>query len=92
MAEPGVVAYVLKGYPRLSELFIASEIHRLEQAGLELRLYVLRPPDEVVAPFQYRGDVDTVHADARQSGTGGGEVDRLEQGLARDTRGDCAAA
>lgn len=40
------VAYVLKGYPRLSELFIASEIWRLEQLGLDLQLYVCRPPDE----------------------------------------------
>ncbi len=40
------VAYVLKGYPRLSELFIASEIWRLEQLGIDLQLYVCRPPDE----------------------------------------------
>jgi glycosyltransferase involved in cell wall biosynthesis len=40
------VAYVLKGWPRISELFIASEIFRLEQAGLSLRLYVIKPPDE----------------------------------------------
>ena len=26
---PGQVAYVLKGYPRLSEVFITSEIYRL---------------------------------------------------------------
>ena len=31
---PPEVAYVLKGWPRISELFIASEIYRLEQAGL----------------------------------------------------------
>ena len=43
---PDTVAYVLKGWPRISELFIASEIHRLEQRGLPLRLYVIRPPDE----------------------------------------------
>lgn len=42
----GAVAYVLKGYPRLSELFIASEIYRLEEAGLPLRLFVLKPADE----------------------------------------------
>ena len=41
-----VVAYVLKGFPRLSEMFIASEIYRLEQIGLGLSLYVLTPPDE----------------------------------------------
>ena len=41
-----VVAYVLKGFPRLSEMFIASEIYRLEQMRQELKLYVLMPPDE----------------------------------------------
>ena len=40
------VAYIVKGYPRLSELFIASEIHRLEQAGLHLRLFVIKPGDD----------------------------------------------
>ncbi|MEA2229334.1 MAG: hypothetical protein QOF04_2964 [Solirubrobacteraceae bacterium] len=43
---PDTVAYVLKGWPRISELFIASEVYRLEQAGLDLRLYVIRPRDE----------------------------------------------
>jgi glycosyltransferase involved in cell wall biosynthesis len=43
---PGTVAYLLKGYPRLSEIFIASEIHRLERAGLRIRLYVIKQPDE----------------------------------------------
>ena len=42
----GAVAYVLKGFPRLSELFIASEIYRLEQLGVPLRLYVIKPSDE----------------------------------------------
>jgi glycosyltransferase involved in cell wall biosynthesis len=40
------IGYVLKGYPRISELFIASEIWRLEQLGLPLRLFVLKPADE----------------------------------------------
>jgi glycosyltransferase involved in cell wall biosynthesis len=40
------LAFVLKGFPRLSELFIASEIHRLEQAGLSLRLFVIKTPEE----------------------------------------------
>ena len=35
------VACVLKGYPRISELFIASEIYRLEQGGLPLRIFVI---------------------------------------------------
>ena len=42
------VAYVLKGFPRLSELFIASEIHRLERVGVPLRIYVIKPSDEKV--------------------------------------------
>lgn len=44
----GAVAYLLKGYPRISELFIASEVWRLEQLGLPIRLFVLKPADEVV--------------------------------------------
>jgi glycosyltransferase involved in cell wall biosynthesis len=47
MAETSVL-YVLKGWPRTSELFIASEIWRLEQLGVPLRLVVLKPPDETV--------------------------------------------
>jgi glycosyltransferase involved in cell wall biosynthesis len=43
----GAVAYVLKGYPRISELFIASEIYRLERLGVPLRLHVIKPVDEV---------------------------------------------
>jgi len=44
--ESSAVAYVLKGFPRLSELFVASEILRLEQIGLDLRLHVIKAPDE----------------------------------------------
>jgi glycosyltransferase involved in cell wall biosynthesis len=42
----GSVAYILKGFPRLSETFIASEIYRLEQSGLQLKLFVIKPEDE----------------------------------------------
>jgi glycosyltransferase involved in cell wall biosynthesis len=42
------IAYVLKGFPRLSELFIASEIHRLERLGVTLRVYVIKRSDETV--------------------------------------------
>jgi glycosyltransferase involved in cell wall biosynthesis len=42
----GTVAYVVKGFPRLSETFIASEIYRLEQAGIPLRLFVLKPVEQ----------------------------------------------
>lgn len=42
----GSVAYILKGFPRLSETFIASEIYRLEQQGLRLELFVIKPTEE----------------------------------------------
>lgn len=45
---PGQVTYVLKGYPRLSEVFITSEIYRLERLGVPLRLFVLKAADEDV--------------------------------------------
>lgn len=45
----GTVAYVLKGYPRLSETFITSEIYRLEQLGIPLRLAVIKHGDEPAA-------------------------------------------
>jgi len=46
------VAIVLKGYPRLSETFIAQEIRALEKAGLDLSLYSLRhPTDPTVHPI-----------------------------------------
>lgn len=58
----GAVAFILKGYPRLSETFIAQEILGLECAGLEICLYSLRHPtdrgthpvhDEIRAPVCY---------------------------------------
>ena len=58
----GAVAFVLKGYPRLSETFIAQEIRALEKRGLDIRLYSLRHPTdrerhpvhrEIIAPVNY---------------------------------------
>ena len=37
------VGYVLMGFPRVSETFIASELHRVEQAGIRVRLFVIKP-------------------------------------------------
>ncbi len=60
MAE--TVGFVLKGYPRLSETFIAQEIRALERRGLGVRIYSLRHPteparhpvhDEIAAPVRY---------------------------------------
>ena len=45
------VVMVLKGYPRLSETFIAQEILGLQQAGLLLQLVSLRrPTDAAIHP------------------------------------------
>ncbi|MCD6041837.1 MAG: glycosyltransferase family 4 protein [Burkholderiales bacterium] len=40
------VAFVLKGYPRLSETFIAQEIAALERRGLDILIVSLRKPTE----------------------------------------------
>jgi len=56
------VAFVLKGYPRLSETFIAHEIAALERRGLDILIVSLRRPgdtrrhpvhDEIRAPLLY---------------------------------------
>lgn len=56
------VAILLKGYPRLSETFIAQEIRALEKRGFKLRLYSMRHPtdkkrhpihSEIEAPVAY---------------------------------------
>ncbi|MEM9030242.1 MAG: glycosyltransferase family 4 protein [Pseudomonadota bacterium] len=57
-----VVAVILKGYPRLSETFIAQELRGLEVRGLRLVFYAMRYPtdkkthpihDEITAPVFY---------------------------------------
>lgn len=40
------VAYILNGFPRLSETFIANEVYLLEKMGLELRLYSVKRESE----------------------------------------------
>lgn len=56
------IVVLLKGYPRLSETFIAQELLGLEKAGLELELVSMRRPtdrkrhpvhDEIRAPVSY---------------------------------------
>lgn len=42
----GRVAFVLKGYPRLSETFIAQEIAALERRGLRILIVSLRHPTD----------------------------------------------
>ena len=51
LSPPRRVAFVLKGYPRLSETFIAQEIHALEARGLDILIVSLRrPTDRAVHP------------------------------------------
>jgi len=46
------VLFILKGYPRLSETFIAQEIWALEARGLDIRVASLRhPTDRAVHPI-----------------------------------------
>jgi glycosyltransferase involved in cell wall biosynthesis len=56
------VAFVLKGYPRLSETFVAQEIRALERLGLSIVVFSLRRPTdpavhpvhrEIEAPVRY---------------------------------------
>lgn len=42
----GRAAFILKGYPRLSETFIAQEIRALEKRGLPITIYSLRHPTD----------------------------------------------
>src|SRR6476646_1507800 len=42
----GTIGVVLKGYPRLSETFIAQELLALEQRGFLLAIYSLRHPTD----------------------------------------------
>lgn len=44
-AQP-TLAYILKGYPRISETFISNEILLLERLGFKLHLFPMRHPRE----------------------------------------------
>jgi len=65
------VAYVLKGFPRLSETFIANEIHQLECLGLQLRLYSVKGGEHelvhdvvqrIHAPIEYLPELSSLSA------------------------------
>lgn len=62
MLDHKKIVVLLKGYPRLSETFIAQELLGLERAGLSLELVSMRRPtdskrhpihDEIEAPVRY---------------------------------------
>jgi glycosyltransferase involved in cell wall biosynthesis len=46
MTPAAPIAFVLKGYPRLSETFIAQEILALERRGLDITIVSLRHPTD----------------------------------------------
>jgi glycosyltransferase involved in cell wall biosynthesis len=62
MGDDPILNVLVKGYPRLSETFIAQEFLGLEQAGMRLRIVSLRHPtedrrhpvhDEIAAEISY---------------------------------------
>jgi glycosyltransferase involved in cell wall biosynthesis len=55
-AQP-ILAVLLKGYPRLSETFIAQEILSLERAGFRIRIISMRQPTDT--------SVHPIHAEIR---------------------------
>lgn len=68
-ARQSVVAYVMNGYPRLSETFITHEIVQLERAGMPLRLFSVKREREdkvhpvvaeVRAPLTYLPEASTL--------------------------------
>ncbi len=45
----GAIAYILKGFPRTSETFIANEVKLLAQRGLEIGLFSIKRGDALAA-------------------------------------------
>ena len=71
------IVVVLKGYPRLSETFIAQELLGLERAGFDLDLISLRQPtdkkrhpvhDEIQAPVRLSAGISARRAVAGAAG------------------------
>lgn len=56
------IALVLKGYPRLSETFIAQEIRALELRGFDITLVSLRhPTDTSTHPIHQQIEADVLY-------------------------------
>jgi glycosyltransferase involved in cell wall biosynthesis len=51
----GQILFLLKGYPRLSETFIAQEIYGLEQRGLNIQIAAMRRPTDPRIHAIHRG-------------------------------------
>lgn len=55
MSAPPVLLVLVKGYPRLSETFVAQELLSLEEAGFRLEIAAMRrPTDATVHPVHRR--------------------------------------
>ncbi len=54
-------AIVMKGYPRLSETFIAQELLGLQEAGLDFSIYALREPHDDATHPVHRAITAPVH-------------------------------
>src|SRR5437867_594844 len=46
LSEPMHVGYIVRRYPRYSETFIVREILAHEEAGVEIDIFSLRPPND----------------------------------------------
>lgn len=55
------VAFILKGYPRLSETFIAQEILALEQRGVPISIVSLRHPTDTMTHAMHQQITAPVH-------------------------------
>jgi len=56
------IALILKGYPRLSETFIAQEIRALELRGFDITLVSLRhPTDTSIHPIHQQIEADVIY-------------------------------
>ena len=92
------VAFVLKGYPRLSETFIAQEIAALEARGLDILIVSLRhPTDKAIHPVhrQIRAPLlylpEYLYQEPRRVWRGwraGAATARLSRGAARNSSRD----
>jgi glycosyltransferase involved in cell wall biosynthesis len=55
MTVPPILLVLVKGYPRLSETFVAQELLSLEEAGFRLHIVAMRrPTDKAVHPVHER--------------------------------------
>ena len=84
--RPSRVAFVVKGYPRLSETFVAQEILALEQRGLGIHYRLAASSDRSHGAPDQRGDQRRAALPARISPPGtGSRLARLAAG-AKATR------